>query len=172
MTPEEILSSIRTVPNFPKKGIMFKDITTALKNPKIYCEIINKLYDLIKDLNIDCIAAIESRGYLFGAPLAYKMGTGIVLIRKPGKLPAEVWREEYSLEYGTDALEMHKDAIAGFKRILIVDDLLATGGTAKAACRLVAKAGGNVVGCMFMLELVELSAIADLPVPTYSLIRC
>lgn len=172
MTPEEILSSIRTVPDFPKKGIMFKDITTALKNPQVFQAVIDNLYNLVKDLNIDCIAAIESRGYLLGAPLAYKMGAGLVLIRKPGKLPAEVLREEYSLEYGTDALEMHKDAVDGFKRILIVDDLLATGGTAKAACRLVSKAGGNVIGCLFLLELSELSLKADLPNKVYSLIRC
>ncbi len=172
MTPQEILAQIRNIPDFPKKGIMFKDITTALNQPEVFKAIIDNLYDLVKDLHIDCIAAIESRGYLFGAPLAYKMGAGLVLIRKPGKLPAEVLREEYSLEYGTDALEMHKDAVQNFKNILIVDDLLATGGTAKAACRLVQKAGGNVVGCLFLLELEALSATSNLPVPSYSLIRC
>ncbi len=172
MTPEEILSSIRTIPDFPKKGIMFKDITTALKNPAVFHDMIDNLYNLIKDLNVDCVAAIESRGYLLGAPLAYKLGAGMIIIRKPGKLPAEVLREEYSLEYGTDALEMHKDAVEGFKRVLIVDDLLATGGTAKAACRLVTKAGSNVVGCLFLLNLVDVSSAADLPAPVYSLINC
>lgn len=172
MTSEEILAQIRTIPDFPKKGIMFKDITTALNQPSVFKAIIDNMCDMVKSLHIDCIAAIESRGYLFGAPLAYKMGTGLVLIRKPGKLPAEVLREEYSLEYGTDALEMHKDAMRNFKNILVVDDLLATGGTAKAACRLVQKAGANVAGCLFLLELKMLSAAADVPAPVYSLIRC
>lgn len=172
MTPQEILAQIRNIPDFPKKGVMFKDITTALNQPQVLKAIIDNLYDMVKSLNIDCIAAIESRGYLFGAPLAYKMGAGLVLIRKPGKLPAEVLREEYSLEYGADALEMHKDAVINFKNVLIVDDLLATGGTAKAAIRLVQKAGVNVAGCLFLLELTSLSSTADISTPIYSLIKC
>lgn len=172
MTPEEILANIRNVPDFPKEGILFKDITTALKQPHVYNAIVENLYALIKGLDIDCIAAIESRGYLLGAPLAYKMGLGLVIIRKPGKLPAAVVREEYSLEYGTDSLEMHQDAIEKGKKVLVVDDLLATGGTAKAACRLVEKVGGKVVGALFLLELSALSRHADLPAPKYSLIKC
>jgi len=172
MTADEILSYIRNVLDFPKEGILFKDITTALKNPKVFQAIIDNLQNLIKDLHIDYIAAIESRGYLFGAPLAYKLGAGLVLIRKPGKLPAKVYREEYALEYGTDALEMHQDAIESSKKVLIVDDLLATGGTAKAACNLVKKAGGDVVGALFLLELVALSQHAELDTPIYSLIKC
>ena len=172
MTADEILSYIRNVPDFPKEGILFKDITTALKNPKVFQAIIDNLQNLIKDLHIDYIAAIESRGYLIGAPLAYKLGVGLVIIRKPGKLPAKVYREEYALEYGTDALEMHQDAIESGKKVLIIDDLLATGGTAKAACNLVKKAGGDVVGALFLLELVALSQHADLDTPIYSLIKC
>lgn len=172
MTPDQILSHIRNVPDFPKKGILFKDITTALKQPKVFQAIVDNLYELIKDQKIDYIAAIESRGYLFGAPLAYKIGAGLVLIRKPGKLPAEVSREEYSLEYGTDALEMHKDAVEKGKKVLLVDDLLATGGTVKAAARLVEKVGGNVVGGLFLLELKALSENVDFSFPIYSLIPC
>lgn len=172
MTNEEILKNIRNIPNFPKEGILYKDITTALKEPKVLHAIVDNLYNIIKDLDIDYIAAIESRGYLIGAPLAYKKGAGLVIIRKPGKLPAAVYREEYSLEYGIDALEMHKDAIEKGKKVLIVDDILATGGTAKAACNLVEKAGGKVIGSLYMLELVALSGHANLNAPIYSLIKC
>lgn len=172
MTPAEILNHIRNVPDFPKSGIMFKDITTALKNPEVFQSIIDNMYETVKNLNIDYIAAIESRGYLFGAPLAYKMGAGLILIRKPGKLPAEVVRQEYTLEYGTDALEMHKDAVEKGKKVLLVDDLLATGGTVNAAARLVEKVGAEVVGSLFLLELQELSSAAKLSVPVYSLIKC
>ena len=172
MTADEILSYIRNVPDFPKEGILFKDITTALKNPKVFQAIIDNLQNLIKDLHIDYIAAIESRGYLIGAPLAYKLGVGLVIIRKPGKLPAKVYREEYALEYGTDALEMHQDAIEAGKKVLVVDDLLATGGTVQATCNLVKKAGGDVIGALFLLELVALSQHAELDAPIYSLIKC
>lgn len=172
MTSEEILSYIRNVPDFPKEGILFKDITTALKNPKVYKAIIDNLYELVKDLPIDYIAAVESRGYLVGTPLAYKLGCGLVIIRKPGKLPAKVYREEYALEYGTDALEMHQDAIEKGKKVLIVDDLLATGGTIQAACRLVEKAGGDVVGTLFLIELTALTQHLNLKTPIISLIKC
>lgn len=172
MKNEEILSHIRNVPDFPKAGILFRDITTALNKPEVYQAVIDNLYELIKDKKIDYIAAIESRGYLIGAPLAYKLGAGLVIIRKPGKLPAEVFREEYSLEYGIDALEMHKDAIEKGKKVLVVDDLLATGGTAKASCNLVKRAKGEVVGTLFLMELTALSQHANLETPVYSLIKC
>jgi len=172
MTPEEILSYIRNIPDFPKEGILFKDITTALKNPKVFRAIIDNLAELVQNVKIDYIAAVESRGYLLGAPLAYKLGCGLIIIRKPGKLPAKVFREEYSLEYGIDALEIHQDAIEKGKKILLVDDLLATGGTIRAACKLVEKAGGNIVGTLFLLELVALSQHAGLKVPVFSLIKC
>lgn len=171
MTPEEIATHIRTIPDFPKKGILFKDITTALKEPAVFKAIIDNMYDKIKNLPIDYIAAVESRGYLFGAPLAYKLGVGLVIIRKPGKLPAEVERVEYSLEYGTDALEMHKNSFEKGKNILLVDDLLATGGTIKASAELIKKTGGNVVGALFLIELLTLSSQAEMPCPTYSLIK-
>lgn len=171
MTAEEILSHIRNIPDFPKKGIQFKDITTALKKPEVFKAIIDNLYELIKDLNIDYIAAVESRGYLFGAPLAYKKGAGLVIIRKPGKLPADVVRETYGLEYGTDILEMHKDAIEVGKKVLLIDDLLATGGTIKAAKKLIKKVGGEVVGSLFLIELTELSGKVDMQMPTYNLIK-
>ena len=172
MTPEEILSYIRNVPDFPKKGILFKDITTALKEPKVLKAIIDSMYQQIKELDIDYIAVVESRGYIFGTPLAYKLGCGLVLIRKPGKLPATTIREEYSLEYGTDALEMHKDSIEPGKKVLIIDDLLATGGTIQAACNLVRKTGGIVQGVLFLIELVALNGKNKLNVPIYSLIKC
>jgi adenine phosphoribosyltransferase len=173
MTTEEILSHIRNVPDFPQKGILFKDITTALKDAQTFKSIIDNLYELIKDLRIDYIAAIESRGFILGAPLAYKMGKGLVIIRKKGKLPADVYQEEYSLEYGTDVLEMHKDAIEKGKNVLIIDDLLATGGTATAVARLIKKAGGHVSGALFLIELEALSQNAHTELsPIYSLIKC
>lgn len=172
MTAEEILAHIRNVPDFPKDGILFKDITTAIKEPKVYKAIIDSLAKLVKDLDFDYIAAIESRGYIIGAPLAYKLNKGLIIIRKPGKLPAEVVREDYSLEYGVDSLEMHKDAVKKGDKVLVVDDLLATGGTAKATCKLVKKVGADIIGCLFLLELAALSQKANLPAPVYSLIKC
>lgn len=130
---------IRNIPDFPKPGIIFRDITTALKKPDVFRQIIDEIYFNFKDEDIDYIAAIESRGYLFGAPLAYKLGAGLVIIRKPGKLPSKVERIEYELEYGTDSLEIHQDAVEPGKRVLVVDDLLATGGTICAACKLIEK---------------------------------
>ena len=149
---------IRNIPDFPKPGIIFRDITTALKKPDVFRQIIDEIYFNFKDENIDYIAAIESRGYLFGAPLAYKLGAGLVIIRKPGKLPSKVERIEYELEYGTDSLEIHQDAVEPGKRVLVVDDLLATGGTIYAACKLIEKIGGIVAGTAFLIEL-DLSLI-------------
>lgn len=147
---------IRNIPDFPKPGIIFRDITTALKKPNVFRQIIDEIYFNFKDENIDYIAAIESRGYLFGAPLAYKLGAGLVIIRKPGKLPSKVERIEYELEYGTDSLEIHQDAVEPGKRVLVVDDLLATGGTICAACKLIEKIGGIVAGTAFLIELDNL----------------
>ncbi len=153
MEIEEIKSLIREVPDFPKPGIIFKDITTLLKNPEGLRHTITELkgYCIMKD--IDIIAGIESRGFVFGSILAHDLGVGFVPIRKPGKLPAESIKEEYELEYGTDALEIHKDAIKDGQNVLIVDDLLATGGTALAAVRLIERLGGNVSGLCFLTEL-------------------
>lgn len=150
---ESIKSKIRIVPHWPKKGIMFRDITTLLNDPLGFRETIDLLHDRYSDKEIDTIVGIESRGFIVGAPLAYLLGCGFVPIRKPGKLPAEVISEEYTLEYGTDKIEIHKDAINKGDRIVIVDDLLATGGTANAARNLVKKLGGDIVEFTFVIEL-------------------
>lgn len=154
---------IRNIPDFPKPGIIFRDITTALKKPDVFRQIIDEIYFNFKDEDIDYIAAIESRGYLFGAPLAYKLGAGLVIIRKPGKLPSKVERIEYELEYGTDSLEIHQDAVEPGKRVLVVDDLLATGGTICTACKLIEKIGGIVAGTAFLIELDNLKGKTNLP---------
>ena len=153
---ESIKSKIRTVPHWPKEGIMFKDITTLLKDPQGFKETIDLLHKRYKNSKIDKVIGIESRGFIFGAPLAYLLGCGFVPVRKPGKLPAECESEEYTLEYGKDKIEVHKDAIDKGDRILIVDDLIATAGTASAARNLVKKLGGIVVECAFIIELTDL----------------
>ena len=144
---------VRMVPDFPKKGIMFLDITTAVKDAKAMEIMVDFLYDQFKGEKVDYVAGIESRGFIFGAVLAYKLGCGFVPIRKPNKLPAKTIKEDYTLEYGTNTIEMHKDAIKEGDRVLIVDDLLATGGTAVAACNLVKRLGGEVVSTAFIIEL-------------------
>ncbi len=149
----DLLKYIRNVPDFPIKGIQFKDITTLAKNHAPFKESCDKIIDQFKDKGVTKIAAIEARGYVWGGVIAYQLGAGFVLIRKPGKLPAEILSETYELEYGTDTIEMHKDAIEKGENVLIFDDLLATGGTAKAACKLVEKAEGVVVGVAFVIEL-------------------
>jgi len=150
---EDIEKHVRDVKDFPKKGIVFKDITPALADGKCFASIINAFYECFKYVKIDKIAAIESRGFLFGAPLAEKLGCGLVLLRKPGKLPCEVIRESYDLEYGSATLELHTDSIKEGEKILLIDDLLATGGTMEAACKLVKKSGGEIAACAFLIEL-------------------
>ncbi len=149
----DIKKMIRDVPNFPKEGIIFKDITTLLKDGKGFTETLNKLYELSKDKNITKVLGIESRGFIFGGALAAKLGVGFIPIRKPGKLPAEKISETYQLEYGSDTIEIHKDALDSNDKVLIHDDLLATGGTMKAACNLVKKAGATVEQISFIIEL-------------------
>ncbi len=144
---------IRDVPDFPQKGIVFKDVTTLLKEPEGLKTALQQLYDLAKEKEIDKVVGIESRGFILGAALAEKLNVGFVPIRKPGKLPAEVISEEYSLEYGTDKIEIHKDAIKPGEKVLLHDDLLATGGTMRAACNLIEKLGGEVVQISFLIEL-------------------
>jgi len=151
-----IKSKIRTIENYPIKGVMFRDITTLLKDPEGLRDSINKLVDRYKDLKIDKIAAIESRGFILGAPLAYLLNVGLVLIRKPGKLPAETIDQDYKLEYGTDRIEVHVDAIEKDEKVLIVDDLIATGGTAEATVRLVQKMKGDIVECCFIIDLPDI----------------
>ena len=154
---------IRTVPNFPKEGIMFRDITTAVKDKDAFREMINFLTDKFKDQGIDYVAVVESRGFIFGSALAYNINAGCILVRKPGKLPAETISEEYSLEYGTDKLEIHKDAIEAGKKVIVIDDLLATGGTVGAACKLLTKAGAEVKAAAFIIELADLQGRKNLP---------
>ena len=151
-----IKSKIRTIKNYPIDGVMFRDITTLLKDPEGLRDSINKLVDRYKDLNIDKVVAIESRGFIIGAPLAYLLNVGLVLIRKPGKLPAEIIDQDYKLEYGTDRIEVHVDAIEKGEKVLIVDDLIATGGTAEAAVRLVQKVRGDIVECCFIIDLPDI----------------
>lgn len=150
---EHLRKLIREVPDFPKPGINFYDITTLLKDRNGLKLTIDALADEYRDQKIDTVIGVESRGFIFGAPLAYQLGAGFVPVRKPRKLPAETIAVSYELEYGTDTLEIHKDAVGEGHRVLIVDDLLATGGTAKAVVDLVEKLGGNVVSLMFVIEL-------------------
>ncbi len=152
----DVKSKIRDVKDFPKEGIIFRDITTALKDAETLRVIVDYLCEQFKDVKIDYIAGIESRGFILGMPMAYKMGIGFVPVRKPNKLPAATYSQEYSLEYGTDKIEIHQDAFPQGANVLVVDDLLATGGTAEAACKLVKKAGANLVGTAFLIELTAL----------------
>ena len=151
-----IKSKIRTIQNYPIDGVMFRDITTLFKDPEGLREAINIFAERYKDMQIDKIAAIESRGFLIGAPLAYLLNVGLVLIRKPGKLPAETIKQDYKLEYGSDQIEVHIDAIKEGERVLIVDDLIATGGTVEAAVKLVQKMKGEVLECCFIIDLPDI----------------
>lgn len=153
---DSIREKIRVIPNWPKDGIMFRDITTLLLDPEGFKETIDILHKRYKNQKIDKVIGIESRGFIFGAPLAYLLDCGFIPIRKPGKLPSECECEEYTLEYGSDKIEIHKDAIKKGERIVIVDDLIATAGTANAARNLVKRLGGKVVECAFIVELANL----------------
>ncbi|RLF59479.1 MAG: adenine phosphoribosyltransferase [Thermoplasmata archaeon] len=169
---ESIKSKIRMVPHWPKKNIMFRDITTLLKNPVGFKETVDLLYKRYKNKDIDIVVGIESRGFILGAPLAYLLGKGFVPIRKPGKLPAERISQDYSLEYGTDTVEIHKDAISKGDKVLLVDDLLATGGTMKAAVDLIKKLEGEIVECSFVVELPDLNGSKILEnVPIFSIVK-
>jgi adenine phosphoribosyltransferase len=144
---------IRNVHDFPKKGIVFRDITTLLKDKITFKNAIDIMYDKYKTAHIETVVSVESRGFIFGSVLAYKLGAGFVPVRKPKKLPSKTIKEEYQLEYGTDSLEIHTDAIKKGEKTLIVDDLLATGGTVQASCKLIEKLGGEIVGLAFLIEL-------------------
>ncbi|MFX1328158.1 MAG: adenine phosphoribosyltransferase [Promethearchaeota archaeon] len=148
-----LLKHIRNVPNWPKQGIQFKDITTLCKNHTPFKESCDKIINSYRNKGITKVAAIEARGYVWGGVIAYQLGAGFVLIRKPGKLPYKTLSETYELEYGTDSIEMHIDAIEKGDKVLLFDDLLATGGTAKAACNLIEKAGGEIIAIAFIIEL-------------------
>ena len=158
-----IRSTIREVPDYPKPGILFYDITPLLASPEAFRAIIDLLCERYADAKLDRIVGMESRGFLFGTPMADRLGVGFSPVRKPGKLPCDVEAVSYELEYGTDTLEIHRDAVESGQRVLIVDDLLATGGTAAAAVDLVQRIGGVVVGCAFVVELGFLNGRDKLP---------
>lgn len=153
---EDVKSKIRAIKDFPKEGIIFRDITTGLKDAQALQVMIDYMSSQFKDEKIDYIVGAESRGFIFGTAMAYKMNCGFIPVRKPHKLPAETVSESYELEYGTDTIEIHADAIEKGAKVLFVDDLLATGGTAKAACNLIKKVGGELVGAAFLIELEDL----------------
>jgi len=164
---EELKKHIRAIPDFPKKGILFRDITTLLKNKEAFREAIDIMADLIRGKKVDLILGVESRGFIFAAPIAYNLGLPLNIIRKPGKLPAETISESYSLEYGENIIELHKDAIKEGDKVVICDDLLATGGTAMASAHLVEKFGGKVILLLFLIELMDLDGrekLKDYPV--------
>jgi adenine phosphoribosyltransferase len=149
----DLKSFIRDVPDFPKKGIVFKDITPLLQNPQAFHAVIEQLAERYQNKNLKAVVAMESRGFIFGAPLAVRLGISFVPVRKPGKLPHKTHQETYDLEYGKDTLEIHQDAVNKGDKVLILDDVLATGGTAAATIRLVEKAGGEVVEAAFIIHL-------------------
>ena len=169
---EEILKAIRVVPNFPKSGINFMDITTVLNNGAMFKNIVDHLADRYRDMKIDYIVGIESRGFLFGTALAMALGIGFIPVRKKGKLPADTYKISYELEYGSDVLEIHKDAFShnANARVILVDDLLATGGTAKASGELIKMAGGEVVENLFVINLQFLNGAKRLSSPVYSIL--
>ncbi len=152
----DLKARIREVPNFPKEGILFYDITTLLRDAEGFARVVRRLSDFYRDEGVTKVVAIESRGFIFGAPLALELGAGFVPVRKPGKLPAEVYERKYDLEYGSNSLAIHKDAVNPGERVLIVDDLLATGGTMAATVHLVKELGGVVAGIAVLIELVQL----------------
>jgi adenine phosphoribosyltransferase len=158
-SPIVLTDYIGSIPDFPKPGILFYDVTPLLAAPAAFREAVDRLAAPFADQRIDAVAAAEARGFIFAAPVAMKLGAGLVPIRKPRKLPGKCLSYSYELEYGTDTLEIRADAIAPGARVLVLDDLLATGGTIDACCRLVEKAGGQVVGCAFVIELVGLGGV-------------
>jgi adenine phosphoribosyltransferase len=163
MTPDALRPLIRDVPDYPRPGILFKDITPLLGSPAAFREACEGMAGPFRGKGITHVAAIESRGFLFGGPMAVALHAAVVPIRKRGKLPYHAEFEEYELEYGTDALEMHVDALPSDARVLLVDDVLATGGTAAAACRLIERLRGEVAGCSFLIELGFLEGVKRLP---------
>ncbi len=166
----DLKTLIRDVPDFPKPGILFRDYTTVLKDPQGWRVTIDRLCEAVQDWQPEVIVGIESRGFILGAPMAYNLGLGFVPVRKPGKLPAAVHGVDYDLEYGSDRLEIHQDAVHAGQRVLVVDDLMATGGTAAATATLLQTCGAEIVGFAFVVELLELAGRQRLPeVPIISL---
>jgi adenine phosphoribosyltransferase len=159
----DLAACVRDIPDFPKPGVVFKDITPLLANAQALAGAIDGIADHFVDKQVDVVLGIEARGFIVAAPVAYRFGAGFVPVRKAGKLPWEIERQEYELEYGTDLLEIHRDAVHPGQRVLIVDDVMATGGTAAATARLVDKLGGEVVGMGFLIELTFLGGRAKIP---------
>ena len=162
---------IRTIPNFPAPGIQFRDITTLLSDPEAFNYVIERFVEHYQDEEIDLVAGVEARGFIIGAPLALRLGKGFIPIRKAGKLPGPTHGVAYDLEYGTDRVEVHQDAIPAGSKILIVDDLLATGGTIEGSSRLIVQAGGVIVGYAFVIELIDLNGRKRLNHPIFSLVN-
>ena len=159
---DKILAAIRDIPDFPKAGIIFKDITPVLRDPELFAGVVDLMAERWCNERIDAVAAVDARGFIMGGALAYKLGIGFIPVRKAGKLPWETIAVEYALEYGTSTVEMHADGVVAGERILLVDDLLATGGTAGAAVKLIEQLGGSVAGIEFMVELTFLNGRANL----------
>jgi adenine phosphoribosyltransferase len=167
----DLASLIRDVPDFPVTGVLFKDLTTLMKDGAAFREAVDALIEPYRAVQVDLVAAIESRGFIFAAPVAYSLGAGFVPIRKSGKLPAETIRVEYTLEYGSNELEVHRDAIQPGQKVLLIDDLLATGGSARAATQLIERLGGEVIGIAFLVNLTSLNGVENIArYPVYSVI--
>ena len=172
MPPVDLKSIIRTIPDFPKPGINFYDITPLLKDGRSLAYTIDTISDHFSNMNIDVVVSMEARGFLFGPAIAYKLGAGFAPVRKLGKLPWNTHQEEYALEYGSDTIEIHQDAVLHGERVLIIDDVLATGGTAKAVANLIRKMNGKIIGAAFVIELLALKGRNKLgDVPVYSLLQ-
>jgi len=168
---QEIKEKIRTIPDFPKPGIMFRDITTLFKDKEAMKKVIEIFYNRYKDKQIDIVAGIEARGFIIAGILAEKLNASFIPIRKKGKLPAETISQEYDLEYGTDSVEIHKDAIQPGQKVVLIDDLIATGGTAKASCQLIEKLGGKVIEAAFIIDLVDLKGKEKLTCPVFTIVE-
>ena len=172
MSNLDLASLVRNIPDFPLPGIQFKDITTLIGNGPAFSQVISALLERYKAVRVDAIVGIESRGFIFSAPLALGLGVGLVPVRKPGKLPADTYQVEYELEYGSNKLEIHRDAFTPGARVVVVDDLLATGGTIAAATKLIEQAGGSIVELAFIIELAFLGGREKLaPYSVFSLLQ-
>jgi adenine phosphoribosyltransferase len=171
-TDLDLTQFIRSIPDFPKPGILFRDITPLLASPEAFRQSIDQLADHYRGQRVDVVAAAEARGFIFATPLSLELGASFVPVRKPGKLPFDTHAFHYELEYGNDSLELHTDSIHAGQNVLLVDDLLATGGTIQACCRLVEKTGASIVGCAFLIELTDLGGIAQVaPYEAFSLLK-
>lgn len=169
--PTDLKQYIRDIPDFPKPGILFRDITPLLAAPEAFRETIRQLADRYRNERVEAIVAAEARGFIFAAPLAVELSAAFVPVRKPGKLPFNTHTFQYELEYGQDTLQMHVDGVKASQRVLVVDDLLATGGTVGACCKLLSHTGANVVGCAFVIELSSLEGRKKIDCPVFSLLQ-